>query len=79
MPNHEAEAAVGLGEAEFDGCVVAAYIEPDGDVIKLYRALANGAVLLQPANPRYPSLLLEPGGEREARIWGRIVLQQREL
>ena len=62
-----------------DGCVVAAYIEPDGDVIKLYRALKGGAVLLQPANPRYPSLLLEPGGEREARIWGRVVLSQREL
>ena len=48
-------------------------------MIKLYRALKGGAVLLQPVNPRYPSVMLEPGGGREARIWGRVVLQQREL
>ena len=30
-------------------------------------------------NPSYPAILLEPGGGRDARIWGRVVLQQREL
>lgn len=62
-----------------DGCVVAAFVDPDGDVIKVYRRLPGGAVLLQPANPSYPAILLEPSGDREARIWGRVVLQQREL
>jgi len=62
-----------------DGCIVAAFVEPDGDVIKVYRELAGGAVLLQPANSSYRAILLEPNGGREARIWGRVVLQQREL
>lgn len=62
-----------------DGCVVAAYVEPDGDVVKLYRLLPAGVVLLEPANPAYPCIKLGNGSEREARIWGRVVLQQREL
>jgi SOS-response transcriptional repressor LexA len=62
-----------------DGCIVAAFVEPDGDVIKVYRSLPDGAVLLQPANSSYPAILLKPNGGREARIWGRVVLQQREL
>jgi len=62
-----------------DGCVVAAFVEPDGDVIKVYRRLPDGAVLLQPANSSYPAVLLRQNGGREARIWGRVVLQQREL
>jgi len=62
-----------------DGCVVAAYVEPDGDVVKLYRQLPGGVVLLEPANPAYPCIKLGNGSEREARIWGRVVLQQREL
>jgi len=62
-----------------DGCIVAAFVEPDGDVIKVYRELPGGTVLLQPANSSYRSILLAPNGGREARIWGRVVLQQREL
>jgi SOS-response transcriptional repressor LexA len=63
----------------FDGCIVAAYIEPDGDVVKIYRELADGSVLLQPANSEYPAIPLAKSGGREARIWGRVVFQQREL
>jgi repressor LexA len=62
-----------------DGCIVAAFVEPDGDVIKVYRRLPDGAVLLQPANSSYPAVLLRQNGGPEARIWGRVVLQQREL
>jgi len=62
-----------------DGCIVAAYIEPDGDIVKVYREQPDGAVVLEPVNPEYPQLTLEPQGEREGRIWGRVVLQQREL
>ena len=61
-----------------EGCIVAAYIEPDGDVVKVYRELPGGTVLLTPLNPDYPAVLL--GGEgREGRIWGRIVMLTREL
>jgi SOS-response transcriptional repressor LexA len=63
----------------FDGCIVAAYVEPDGDVVKVLRQLPKGAILLQPLNPAYPAIVLAPDEEREARIWGRIVLAQREL
>lgn len=62
-----------------DGCVVAAYIEPDGDVVKLYRLQPGGGIQLQPVNPAYPALKLGAGSEREARIWGRVVLLRREL
>ena len=62
-----------------DGCIVAAYVEPDGDVVKIYRELENGQILLQPANPAYPSILLGAHQEREARVWGRVVLCLREL
>lgn len=62
-----------------DGCTVAAYVEPDGDVVKLYRRRPDGTVLLEPANPRFPTIVLPPGGERSARLWGRVVLAQREL
>lgn len=62
-----------------DGCIVAAFVEPDGDVVKVYRRLPDGTVLLQPANSSYPAILLHHNGGREARIWGRVVLQQREL
>jgi len=62
-----------------DGCTVAAYLEPDGDVVKLYRQLPDGGALLVPANPRYPAVMLTAEGEREGRIWGRVVLVQRDL
>ena len=62
-----------------DGCTVAAYVEPDGDVVKLYRRLPGGAALLQPANPSYPTVVLTPESERHGRLWGRVVLVQREL
>jgi SOS-response transcriptional repressor LexA len=65
--------------ALMDGCIVAAFIEPDGDVVKTYRELAGGAIELVPANPAYPTLALHNGGGREGRIWGRVVLAQREL
>jgi SOS-response transcriptional repressor LexA len=62
-----------------DGCVVAAWIEPDGDVVKLYHPLPGGGVVLQPANPAFPPLVLGMEGGRSGRIWGRVVFQQREL
>lgn len=62
-----------------DGCIVAAYIEPDGDVVKVYRELPGGAVVLQPVNPAYASVVLGAEDGPEARIWGRVVLSQREL
>lgn len=65
--------------ALIDGCIVAAYIEPDGDVVKTYRELPGGAVALIPANPAYPALALGSPAGREGRIWGRVVLAQREL
>lgn len=62
-----------------DGCMVAAYVEPCGDIVKLYRELPDGVIELAPVNPAYKTITIIPGGERNARIWGRIVLQQREL
>jgi len=62
-----------------DSCIVAAYIEPEGDVVKRYRRNAHGEELLEPLNPAYPVLSLGGEGGREGRIWGRVVLQQREL
>ena len=62
-----------------DGCIVAAYIEPDGDVVKVYRRLSESEVLLQPLNPDYPALVLAVGTWRSARIWGRVVFMQREM
>ena len=62
-----------------DGCIVAAFLEPDGDIVKYYRKLPDGRVLLQPANPGFPTVILGPEPGRSARIWGRIVLQQRDL
>jgi repressor LexA len=62
-----------------DGCIVAAFVEPDGDVVKAYHELPGGGVELQPLNPAYPAIKLHNGSGREGRIWGRVVLQQREL
>lgn len=62
-----------------DGCTVAAYVEPDGDVVKIYRQLPDGAVLLQPANASYPTVVLARDDDRHGRLWGRVVLVQREL
>jgi repressor LexA len=61
------------------GCIVAAYVEPDGDVLKQYQPQPDGGLLLLPLNPAYPVLRAGGGSGREARIWGRVVLQQREL
>jgi SOS-response transcriptional repressor LexA len=61
------------------GCIVAADIDPDGDVLKQYIPQADGSLLLLPLNPAYPPIRAGAPGGREARIWGRIVLQQREL
>ncbi len=65
--------------ALIDGCIVAAYVEPDGDVVKTYREQPGGGVTLAPVNPAYPALELFNGSGREGRIWGRVVLAQREL
>lgn len=62
-----------------DGCIVAAFVEPDGDVVKAYHELPGGGVELRPLNPAYPAITLHNGAGREGRIWGRVVLQQREL
>ena len=62
-----------------DGCIVAAWVEPDGDVVKLYHPLPGGGAILQPANPAFAPVVLERDGGRGARVWGRIVFQQREL
>jgi repressor LexA len=61
------------------GCIVAAFIEPDGDVIKRYRPSRNGAVELEPENPEYPVLMLGGDEGREGRIWGRVVMLRRDL
>jgi SOS-response transcriptional repressor LexA/DNA-binding XRE family transcriptional regulator len=71
-----------------DGCLVAAYVEPDGDVVKHFEWVRPAApaaagttpeALLRPVNPSYPVIRI--GGElgRTARIWGRVVLLLREL
>lgn len=62
-----------------DGCIVAAFVEPDGDVVKVYRELPGGGVELRPLNTAYPAITLHNGAGREGHIWGRVVLQQREL
>ena len=62
-----------------DGAIVAAYLEPDGDVIKRYRVLPGGELRLEPLNPDYPTITLQPDGEQTVRIWGRVIFQQREL
>jgi SOS-response transcriptional repressor LexA len=61
------------------GCIVAAYVEPDGDVVKEYHELPGGGIELRPLNRAYSVLTLGGGSGREGRIWGRVVLQQREL
>lgn len=61
------------------GCIVAAYVEPDGDVVKEYRPRADGGLELRSRNPAFPPLLVSAEGLRSARIWGRVVLCQREL
>jgi SOS-response transcriptional repressor LexA len=70
---------VSPASAPQDGCIVAAYVEPDGDVVKQYRVMGDGSVELRPLNPAYPTLVLDSSHGREARIWGRVLLQQREL
>lgn len=62
-----------------DGCLVAACVEPDGDVVKSYRRRANGAITLTSLNPAYPEITLDSKEGTAGRIWGRVVLQQREL
>jgi SOS-response transcriptional repressor LexA len=62
-----------------DGCIVAACVEPEGDVVKRYRELRDGRIALQSFNPKYADIVLEPGDGRTARIWGRVIMQQREL
>jgi SOS-response transcriptional repressor LexA len=87
-----------------EGALVAAYVEPDGDVVKRFSWADKAArlaydeqlrrsesgegpqlsyitpeALLKPENDAYPVIRI--GGElgRPARIWGRVVLQLREL
>jgi SOS-response transcriptional repressor LexA len=62
-----------------DGCIVAAYVEPDGDVVKQYHGGNGHPPRLVPLNPAYPVIELAGETAREARIWGRVVMQQREL
>ena len=62
-----------------DGCIVAAYVEPLGDVVKVYTTRANGKVVLKPYNKAYDDIVLQPDKGRPAKIWGRVVMQQREL
>lgn len=40
------------------GCIVAARVDPDGDVVKQYRLLPDGRVQLIPLNPAYPMITL---------------------
>jgi SOS-response transcriptional repressor LexA len=81
------------------GCIVAAQIEGEGDVVKQYEKLRNGGIVLRSINADYPSFIAGPGLllpdeeggtdytlQREdgliacaARIWGRVVLQLRDL
>jgi len=64
-----------------EGCIVAAYVEPDGDVIKRYfpcRA-PECELRLRSVNPAYPDILLGGAEGRSGRIWGRVLLCQREL
>lgn len=62
-----------------EGCIVAACVEPEGDIVKVYHHSDDGTVVLKPLNPAYPEIKLAPGNGKKARIWGRVVLQQREL
>ena len=62
-----------------DGCIVAACVEPDGDVVKAYHPNPDGSVVLKPLNPAFPEIKLLPGNGKQARIWGRVVLQLRDL
>ncbi|MCC7477056.1 LexA family transcriptional regulator [bacterium] len=86
--------------AVFEGCIVAARVDPDGDVVKQYRRLPDGRVQLVPLNSAYPLVTLRAAREaisaladlglsvppdaleregQEGQLWGRVVLQLREL
>jgi repressor LexA len=62
-----------------DGCLVAAYVEPQGDVVKTYHRTADDGIRLSSLNPEYPEIILDAKDGPAGRIWGRVVLQQREL
>lgn len=62
-----------------DGCLVAAYVEPQGDVVKVYRRAKAGGIRLTSLNPAYPEIRLDEHEGPAGRIWGRVILQQREL
>ncbi len=84
----------------FEGCIVAARVDPDGDVVKQYRRLPDGRVQLVPLNSAYPLITLRAAREaisaladrgvsvppdaleregQEGQLWGRVVLQLRDL
>jgi SOS-response transcriptional repressor LexA len=51
-----------------EACIVAAQIEPDGDVVKQYHRLSDGRIELRPLNPTYPCICLCAGSETAARL-----------
>ncbi|MCB1216439.1 LexA family transcriptional regulator [bacterium] len=65
----------------FEGCLVAAYVEPDGDVVKRYLPCRRRdcEALLRSSNPAYADILLGGTEGRSGRVWGRVLLCQREL
>ena len=64
-----------------EGCIVAAYVEPDGDVVKRYLPCRadDCEARLRSANPAYGDIMLGGSEGRNGRIWGRVLLSQREL
>ncbi|MCB1186947.1 helix-turn-helix domain-containing protein [bacterium] len=64
-----------------EGCIVAAYVEPDGDVVKRYHPCrsADCEARLRSANPAYADIKLGGENGRSGRIWGRVLFCQREL
>jgi SOS-response transcriptional repressor LexA len=72
---------VSPGAGLIEGCIVAAYVEPDGDVVKRYFPCCSEQceLRLRSANPAYEDILLGGSEGRSGRIWGRVLLSQREL
>lgn len=79
---HEGDiVVVSPGAGLIEGCIVAAYVEPDGDVVKRYFPCRSPQceLRLRSANPAYEDIMLGGSEGRSGRIWGRVLLSQREL